>query len=121
MEATEGTILTNTETDTLIRAEAIQFLTTVYLKSEDKKNPLAHILDADPKGLPPMYIAVGGYETLRDNGTKFAEKAKKAGVEVELEIGEGQQHVYTFMAGKDENADKTIANIGKWVREKLSS
>jgi acetyl esterase/lipase len=121
MVATEGTILTNVETDVLIRSESIKFLTDVYLKPEDKRHPLAHILDADPKGLPPMYLIAGGYETLRDNAEKFAEKAKRAGVEVELEIGEGQQHVYTFMAGKDENADRTIANIGKWVRGKLSS
>lgn len=56
-----------------------------------------------------------------DNATRFAEKAKKAGVKVELEVCEGQQHVYLFMAGKDESADNSIAKIGKWVKAQISS
>ena len=116
-----GTIDTNIETDALIRREALQFLIAVWLEEKDKKNPLAHLLDADPTGLPPMYINAGSYETLQDNATKFAEKAEKAGVQVKLEIGEGQQHVYPFMAGKDKNADTTIANIGKWVKSQFSA
>lgn len=97
MECKEGTIETNKETDALINQETITGLVSVIAKPEDKNNPLLEVKNADPKGLPPMYIVVGGYETLADHGTNFAEKAKKAGVEVELEIGEGQQHVYTFM------------------------
>lgn len=117
----DGTIDTCVDTDALIRRATLQRLVDSFIKPEDRENPLAHVLDADPKGLPPMYIVAGGYETLRDNATRFADKAKKAGVQVELEIREGQQHVYTFMAGKDRNADATIANVGKWLRAQISS
>lgn len=120
LHALEGTMETNAENDALIDREAIGRLLPLIYKGDDAKTPLAQILDADPTGLPPMYIIVGGYETLRDNGEKFYEKAKKAGVKAELEVGEGHQHVYTFMAGKDPQADKTIANTGKWLRAQFS-
>ncbi|KIW06193.1 uncharacterized protein PV09_02673 [Verruconis gallopava] len=121
MKFPDGTIDTCVETDALIRREGLQLMVDAFLHPKDQSDPLAHILDADPKGLPPMYIAVGGYETLRDNATKFAEKARGAGVEVELDIADGQQHVYTFMAGKDKLADQTISSAGKWLRAKLPS
>lgn len=93
MECVDGTIDSNVETDALIGREAILGLVGMIYANEDAKSPLVQVLNADPKGLPPMYIVVGGYETLRDNGEKFYKKAVDAGVEAVLEVGEGQQHV----------------------------
>jgi acetyl esterase/lipase len=121
MVAIGGTMDSNAETDALVQRDTLKNMVDAFVKPKDVKNPLAHILDADPKGLPPMYIIAGSYETLKDNATKFAEQAKGAGVEVELEIKNGQQHVYTFMAGKDKNADETIANVGKWLRGRFKA
>jgi acetyl esterase/lipase len=89
MKFTEGTIDTCADTDAIIHRETLQTTVDAFIQPKDVKNPLAHILDADPKGLPPMYLVTGGYETLRDNATKFAEKAKNAGVKVELEVADG--------------------------------
>jgi acetyl esterase/lipase len=121
MKFTEGTIDTCAETDALVRRGTLQLTVDAFIKPDDINNSLAHILDADPKGLPPMFITAGGYETLRDNATKFAEKAKAAGVEVELDIADGHQHVFTFMAGKDKRADETITNAGKWLQKQFSA
>ena len=56
---------------------------------------------------------------LRDHGERMAEKLKQAGVEVKLEVHDGQQHVFEFMAGNAPEADDSIGRIGKWVRAKL--
>jgi monoterpene epsilon-lactone hydrolase len=119
LDGSEGTIITNNDTDALVHAETLGMMRTMFLGDHDPKDPLANVLLADPKGLPPMYLAAGGFETLLDSSTKFAEKAKKAGVEVELEIAEGMQHVFPFMAGNDERADRTISNAGNWVQGKF--
>lgn len=58
---------------------------------------------------------------LLDDATRFAEKVKKAGVEVVLETHEAQQHVMEFMAGKAPEADESIRKIGEWVRKKIGS
>lgn len=60
-------------------------------------------LVADLNQLPPLLIQVGSEEILLDDSVRLAEKAKKVGVQVELQIWEKMQHVwhYTFPMLKD--------------------
>jgi len=58
---------------------------------------LANAFYADLSGLAPIYIQVGGDETLLDDSRRFAELAGGAGVNVRLEIFPEQQH--TFQMG----------------------
>jgi monoterpene epsilon-lactone hydrolase len=57
-----------------------------YLGTTDPRNPLASPLYADLKGLPPLLIHVGEDEVLRDDSTRLAERAREAGVRVELKV-----------------------------------
>jgi acetyl esterase/lipase len=57
-----------------------------YLGDTDPRNPLASPLYADLAGLPPLLIHVGEGEVLRDDSTRLAERARAAGVPVELKI-----------------------------------
>ncbi|HTQ59867.1 MAG TPA: alpha/beta hydrolase [Candidatus Solibacter sp.] len=57
-----------------------------YLGDTDPRNPLASPLYADLAGLPPLLIHVGVNEVLLDDSTRLAERAKAAGVPVELKI-----------------------------------
>jgi acetyl esterase/lipase len=38
---------------------------------------------------------------------------------VTIDIAEGMQHVFEFMAGRAPEADKAIADIAAWLRPKL--
>ncbi len=60
-------------------------------------------LAADLNQLPPLLIQVGSEEILLDDSLRIAEKAKKEGVHVELQIWEKMQHVwhYSFPMLKD--------------------
>lgn len=57
-----------------------------YLGDGDPRNALASPLYADLSGLSPLLIHVGADECLRDDSTRVAEKAKAAGVPVELKV-----------------------------------
>ena len=46
------------------------------------------------RGLPPLLIHVGTDETLRDDSTELAERARAAGVEVELKLWAAVPHVW---------------------------
>lgn len=70
--------------------------------------------------LPPHYISVAGHDTLRADGERMAAKLEKAGVEVALDVAEGMQHVFEFMAGRAPEADESIRKIGEWVKKTLS-
>jgi acetyl esterase len=50
-------------------------------------------------GLPPAYIAVAGYDPLRDDGTRYAQLLAAAGVPVELHNAETLIHGYLGYAG----------------------
>jgi len=68
MEATSGSFDTNREKDTLVQREIIIAMAGMFLGEKgNRKDPLANPLLADLRGLPPMYIQVGGDETLLDD------------------------------------------------------
>lgn len=75
--------------------------------------------NADLKGLRPIYIQVDGDETLLDDSRRLAERAKKAGVDVKLDVFPEMQHVFHFAAGRAPEADDAIHKLAEWVRPKL--
>ncbi|KAK4505753.1 hypothetical protein PRZ48_003718 [Zasmidium cellare] len=114
---------TNNDVDVLQSEAFVAMLGDRFTNGDQalKKDPIVSPLYADLDGLPPHWISCGGYDMLLDSGKKFAEKAKAAGVEVVLEIHEGQQHVMEFMAGKAPEANESIRRIGEWVQGKIGS
>jgi len=60
----------------------------------DPRDPLASPLYADLRGLPPLLIHVGADETLRDDATEFAARARAAGVAVDLTVWPVVPHVW---------------------------
>lgn len=119
MECQEGTLETNATTDAFVQRPVIENMAQMYLGETAPTHPLANPLHADPSGLPPMYLAAGGHETLQDNSERFAELARNKGVDVTLEITPQMQHVYVFMAGRAPEADATIAKVAQWLRLRL--
>lgn len=65
-----------------------------YAGENDPGLPYISPLYGDLHGLPPMLIYVGEDETLLDDSTRFAAKAKDAGVDITLKVGEGMFHCY---------------------------
>ncbi len=92
-----------------------------YLAGADPANPLASPLWADLSGLPPMLIHVGDQEILLSDSLRLAERARAAGVEVELEIGEDLWHVWHFFAPALPDANEGIAKIGAYVDAQFAS
>ena len=117
---------TNIENDALCKAATVGKLIGRHThdgKAAKADNPLVSPLfasDADLKKMPPTWISAAGYDTLLNDSTRMGERLKKVGVEVVVEISEGMQHVFEFLAGKAPEADKSIAAIGKWVKQKFA-
>jgi acetyl esterase/lipase len=65
-----------------------------YMGGGDPRDPLASPLYADLAGLPPLLIHVGADETLRDDSTQLAARARAAGVQVEMTIWPAVPHVW---------------------------
>ncbi len=86
LAATGDSIRTNADRCAMFHGPDIGLSALYYLGEMDPRNPLASPLYADLTGLPPLLIHVGADEVLRDDSTRLAERAKAAGVRVELKV-----------------------------------
>jgi epsilon-lactone hydrolase len=123
MECTGESLVSNQGKDALFAGkEAIQALAGIFLgEVGSPQDPLANPLYAGLAGLPPVYIQVSGDELLLDDSRRLAEHARRAGVEVRLDIfgGQGLQHTFQFSPGRAPEADEAIRRLAEWVRPKL--
>jgi epsilon-lactone hydrolase len=120
MELLGGSYETNRERDAFFYREVVQGLADMLLgEGGDPRDPLANPFYADLGGLPPIYIQVGGDETLLDDSRRLAEYARSAGVEVRLDLFPDQQHTFQMAAGRAPEADEAIRRMADWVRPKL--
>lgn len=69
-----------------------------YVGSNDPKHPWISPLYGDLHGLPPIMIQVGDHEILLDDSLRFAEKARAAGVAMDLHVWEGMVHCFPLLA-----------------------
>jgi monoterpene epsilon-lactone hydrolase len=85
----------------------------------DLKAPLASPLYADLRGLPPMQILVGTWETLLDDSSRVAERARVAGVDVDLQVWDEMIHIWPYFADIIPEGKEAIVRMGDFIREKL--
>jgi acetyl esterase/lipase len=117
MEGTGESMKTNASKDPMVSGSngGLFNMAKAYVGNADPKNPLASPLHADYRGLPPMLIQVGATETLLDDSTRVAEKAKAAGVPVDLEVWEDMIHVWHVFAKLLPEGQQAIDRIGQYV------
>jgi len=118
-EGTGESLQTNAEKDCLVQKDVLSAMAGMFLGDCSSKDPLANLLEADLSGLPPIYIQVGGDETLLDDSLRFEEKAHASGVEVKVDVFPEMQHVFHFMAGNAPEADDAVQKMAAWVKPKL--
>ena len=118
-EGTGATITSNADKDCLVKAEVLKSMASTFLGDASPKDPLANLLCADLKGLPPIYIQVGGDEALLDDSLRFETRAKASGLDIKVDIFPEMQHVFQFMAGRAPEADDAIAKMAAWIKPKL--
>jgi epsilon-lactone hydrolase len=102
--------------DPMVQKEALIEMAAQYLKGQNARSPLAAPLYADLAGLPPLLVQVGTAETLLDDSTRLAERARKAGVKVTLEPWENMIHVFQVFAPMLDEGQQAIEKIGEFVR-----
>jgi monoterpene epsilon-lactone hydrolase len=77
-------------------------------------HPYASPLRGDLSGLCPVLLQVGSTDWLLDQSTLFAERARAAGVDAEVEVWQGQPHVWHTMPFPE--AQQAFEHLGDFVR-----
>ena len=117
LEGIGESMTANAEIDPVVGREMLDFMAGLYLGDKDRRTPLAAPLYADLRDLPPLLIQVGTAETLIDDSNRLAERAKAAGVEVELETWEDMIHAWQIFAPILPEAQQAIDGIGAFVKK----
>ncbi len=120
LEGTGESMTSKAEVDPIVQKEMLEFMAQLYIGDKDWRTPLASPLYADLRGLPPLLIQVGTAETLLDDSTRLADRAKASGVKVELDIWEDMIHVWPIFAPVLPEGQQAIERIGEFVRRETN-
>jgi len=110
---------TNKDNDVLVTRGMSVAIGQLFIGDADPADPLANPLFIDYAGFPPTYIQVGGYEAVLADSTRPAESARKAGVDVRIDVYPEMQHCFQLMVGAAPEADEAVAQLAGWLRAKL--
>jgi acetyl esterase/lipase len=111
-------IAANDGKDVLTLDEARQ-VTSAYQGSADPSGAPQSPLAGDCAGLPPLLIACGDIEMLRDDSVRFADRAAVAGVDVRLEVFEGMPHGFPVLPL--DASQVLLDSIAKFTAERLTT
>jgi monoterpene epsilon-lactone hydrolase len=117
LEALGTSMLENEPFDYLNR-KVLQVYARRFVRDGDRRNPLAAPLYAELDGLPPLLIHAGGAEVLLDDARRITERARQAGVTVDLEVWPDMIHAWHAYAPIVAQGRDAIARIGQFVRNR---
>ena len=119
LEASAASYESRAKADPIHQKVMILALANQYLGVDgDRRNPLASPLYGDLAGLPPLLMQVGDRETGLDDSIMFADKARQAGVDVEISVWDEMIHVFQQFAEDLPEARAAIADIGVFLNSK---
>jgi monoterpene epsilon-lactone hydrolase len=119
LACTGESMTTRAAADPMVQRDGLLPMAAAYLAGQDPRTPLASPLYADLHGLPPLLVHVGSAETLLDDATRLAERARAAGVAADLEVWDDMIHVWHAFSPLLPEADDAVARVGEWVRARL--
>lgn len=97
-------------------ADRLHALRTTYLSGHDPADPRASPVRGALKSLPHLYVQVGTHEILLSDIGTFVEKARWAGVQVQVEIWEGMFHDWQLFSSQLPEGQEAIDHIGTFIR-----
>lgn len=119
MEAKGASFQTRAAADPIHSRKMILALAKAYLGNHDPRDPRASPIHADLSGLPPILIQCGGRETVLDDSTALADRARACGVEVNLQIYEPMIHVFQMFADALPEARQAIREACEFIQQRF--
>jgi len=120
LEGIGESMTSRADVDPMVQKEGLLQFAALYLGGKDPRTALAAPLYADLSGLPPLLIQVGTCETLLDDASRIAERARKVGVDVTYEPWEGMIHVWQLFAPMLDEGKQAIERIGRYIQQRTS-
>lgn len=111
----------NNDSDPMLSQAMIDGATKLYLQGADPLHPYASPCRGDYRQLPPLMLTVSEEECLRDDAYAVAERARQAGVPVELLSRPDMPHVWPILRLLLPEARKDTERLINFVQAQLRS
>jgi acetyl esterase/lipase len=111
MAVTGASVEANARSCAMFRPRGIREAAAMYVGAADPRDPRASPLYGDLGGLPPMLLFASNSEALLDDTLRLAERAKAAGVAVELVRRDGLPHVWPIFVRLIPEAREAVREI----------
>jgi acetyl esterase/lipase len=95
---TSSSYVSNRENDDFFNFINLENAAKLYIGNESPENPEISPLFGDFTGFPPVFLQVASTEMLLDDSLLVAEKMKKSGVHVTLDVWEGLFHDFPIFS-----------------------
>jgi acetyl esterase/lipase len=92
-----------------------------FCSPQERNNPLVSPVNADLRGLPPVYIQAGGAEILLASIQEFVTEGKRQGADISLEIWPDMNHDFQAFGYDVPQSREALRRIGEVVAERLST
>lgn len=110
-------VVSNNACDVMLSAKGLRKLGHYHAAAFGAENPLLSPVHADFSGFPRLMIQVGTTEILRDDSRRVAERARAAGVNVQLEEWHNLPHVFHLFAQYIPEGRRAIRHLAAFVRD----
>jgi acetyl esterase/lipase len=120
LAATGDSIRSNSDCCAMFYGDDVASTARYYLGDTDPRTPLASPLYADLSGLPPLLIHVGQDEVLLDDSTRLAERARAAGVPVELKIWPVVPHAWQLAPHMIPEGRQSLREAAEFLRAQVA-
>jgi acetyl esterase len=106
----------------LLTKDAMRWFWNHYTRSDaDRSNPLASPLRASNfTGLPPALVITAEFDPLRDEGERYADRLRAAGVPVQLTRYDGMIHGFFAMGAMIDQGRRAIQQAAAALRTALA-
>ena len=116
LRLTSKSVLGNADADPIISPALLERFADWYLGAGANRDDadVSPVL-AELRGLPRLLVQVGQDECVVDDATLLAERAKAAGVIVDLEVWPDVFHVWHLLAPRFDPANHAVSRLANWL------
>ena len=116
LAVTGASVEANARSCAMFTPKGVRAGAALYLAGANPAHPLASPLYADLADLPPMLLFASRQEILLDDTVRFADRARAAGVDVQVELRDGLPHVWPVFVRLLPEAKEALAVVTGFAR-----
>lgn len=112
---TGASIIANAASDPFMGKSELELIRKAYIGDRSPVNPERSPLYANMTGFPPLLLQVGSRETLLDDTLRLEDKARRAGVDVIVEVWPGMIHQWQIFPFWLDDARKSNGRMAEFA------